>query len=421
MNCADVRERSFDYFYDLLQAEERAALEGHLRSCASCVEVVRTAGEQKKLLRDAAPVPRGLAERTIRRMSARPRGWRIAVAAALLLGLGLAGVFSGRPSTILWVSAAGRRPVAPGGEVGEGVLEYPDGSRAWLSPRSRARVAPRGLSLDTGDAGFRVRPGRDPFIVRTPVADVTVVGTEFQVHLIGEEDMNRKTLAAGSGLLLTVAVVSGIVRVSNDHGELLLRAEESAAARTGAGPRRVTQAELDRVSLETRQAEAEATALEAQTIELRRAGKAVLLELKQRPSLQTPVAKPSKKSPLTNLMKAQMAASIKSSVKTEVDKIDRRIHLTPEQRKSFEAIYEKTFQGIFDLVASGDLDKLNNQPLNMGADPQLQLQLTPEQQEEWKKLQAEDAEMALKAAEAAQRKVFDGAVEALKLTDAQKA
>ncbi|HEV3029053.1 MAG TPA: FecR domain-containing protein [Planctomycetota bacterium] len=421
MNCADVRERSFDYFYDLLQAEERAALEGHLRGCASCVEAVRTAGEQRKLLRDAAPVPRGLAERTIRRMSARPRVWRIGVAAALLLGLGLVLVFSGSPSAILWVGAAGRRPVVPGGEVGEGVLEYPDGSRAWLSSRSRARVSPRGLSLDAGDAAFRVRPGRDPFIVRTPAADVTVVGTEFQVHLIGEEEMNRKSMAAGSGLLLTVAVVTGIVRVSNDHGEILLRAEESAAARTGESPRRVTQADLDRVSLETRQAEEEATALEAQTIELRRAGKAVLLEFKRRPSVPTPVAKPSKKSPLTSLMKAQMAASIKSSVKAEVDKIDRRIHLTPEQRKSFEAFYEKTFRGIFDLVASGDLDKLSNQTLNMGADPQLLLQLTPEQLEEWKKMQAEEVQMALKAGQEAQRKLFDGAADALKLTDAQKA
>jgi ferric-dicitrate binding protein FerR (iron transport regulator) len=418
MNCADVRERSFDYFYDLLQEEERASFETHLRGCAPCGEVVRMAAEQKKLLRDAAPVPRGLTERTVRRMTARPRSWRIAAAAALLLGLGLGSVLLRGPSEILWVNAAGRRPVARGGEVGEGVVEYPDGSRARLFPRSRARVAPRGLTLDAGDAAFQVSPGREPFIVRTPAADVTVLGTEFQVHLIGDDEMNRKSIAAGSGVLLTVAVVTGIVRVSNDRGEVLLRAEESAAARTGEGPRRVTQTELDRISLETRQAEEEARALEAQTIELRRAGKALLLELRQRPSVQSPVAKPSQKSPLTSLMKAKMAAS---TFKTEIDKIDRRLHLTPEQRKSFEASYQKTFQGIFDLLESGDLEKLNNQTQNMGPDPQLLLLLTPEQLEEWKKMQAEESEMSLKAEQAAQRKIFDGAVEALKLTDAQKA
>jgi len=420
MNCADVRERSFDYFYDLLEAEERASMEAHLRGCAGCQESVRTAAEQKKLLRDAAPVPRGLAERTVRRISARPRVWRIAVAAALLLGLGLVPYLTSSPTEIHWIGAAGRRPVAAGGEVGEGVVEYPDGSRASLSARSRARVAPRGLTLDAGDAALRVAPGREPFVVRTPAADVTVVGTEFQVRLIGEEKMNRKSLVAGSGILLTVAVVTGIVRVSNDRGDVLLRADESAAARPGEAPRRISDADLDRVARETREAEEEATALEAQTVELRRAGKAMLLELQRRPAAPAPAPKPGKKSPLGGMLKAQMAASIKSSVKIEVDKIDRRIHLTPEQRKNFEAFYGKVFQGIFELLSNGEMDKLANQTLDMGPDPLLLNQLTPEQLEEWKKMQAEEAEMHLKAEEAARKKVFDAAAEALKLTDAQK-
>src|SRR5205814_5528299 len=138
----------------------------------------------------------------------------------------------------------------------------------------------------------------------------------------------RKSLVAGSGILLTVAVVAGIVRVSNDRGEVLLRADESAAARPGEGPRRISDADIDRIAREARQAEEEATTLEAQTIELRRAGKAMLLELQRRSAPPAPAAKPSKKSPLAGILKAQMSASIKSSVKPEVDKTDRRIHLT---------------------------------------------------------------------------------------------
>jgi ferric-dicitrate binding protein FerR (iron transport regulator) len=418
MTCADVRERSFDYFYDLLEAEERSSLEAHLRDCEACREALRVAAEQKKMLRDQAPVPRGLAERTIRRVSARPRFWRLAAAAALLVAAFLAPLLTLATDGIVWVEAGRRRTVAAGAEVGEGVIEYPDGSRATLWARGRGRVRQRRLELDAGEASLRVQPGREPFIVRTPAADVTVLGTEFEVRLTGE-DMNRKSLAAGSGVLLTVAVVTGIVRVSNDRGEVLLRADETAAARPGEGPRRVTEADLERIARETRLAQDEAAALEAETVRLRRAGKAMLLELQQRPAIAAP--KPTKKSPLGDLMKAQMSASIRVSVKTEVDKLDRRLHLSPEQRKIFEASYEKVFTGLFEALSSGNFDKLSSGRADPALDPNLLLQLTPEQREEWNKLQAEEAEQQAKAEQAAEKKAFESAAAALGLSDAQKA
>jgi hypothetical protein len=416
MNCADLRERSFDYLYDLLDPQERAALEAHLRDCPACGELLRTAAAQRSLLRDAAPVPGGLADRTVVRLSSRPRWWRVAAAAVLLLGVGFAPLLSALPSGIVWAGADGRRIVAPGGEVGDGVVEYPDGSRATLSSRSRARVAARGLTLDAGEAAFRVAPARERFVVHTPAADVTVVGTEFQVRLLGEEPMNRKSLAAGSGVLLTVAVVTGIVSVSNDRGEVLLRADETASVRPGEAPRRITEADLERVARETRQAEEEATALEAQSTELRRAGKAILLELQRQPA---PGQAPKKQSP-DAFMKAQMSAAVKSLVTMEVDKIDRRVHLTPEQRKAFQASFEKMFQGAFDLFASGDIDKFS-EPQDPALEPALLATLTPEQAAAYKQMRDEEAEREEKVERLARKKEFDGAADAAKLTETQRA
>ncbi|MBV8878598.1 MAG: FecR domain-containing protein [Planctomycetaceae bacterium] len=418
MTCADVQERSFDYLYDLLEAPERSALEEHLQGCAPCKERVRTASGQRTLLRETASVPRGLADRTVRRLSTRPRGWRVAAAAVLLLSVGLVPVLSSSSSGIVWADADGRRLVQPGDAVAAGVLEYPDGSRATLSAGSRGHVARRGLALDVGEAAFRVAPGRERFVVRTPAADVSVVGTEFQVRLLGEDPMNRTSLVAGSGVLLTVAVVTGIVSVSNGHGDVTLRADETASVRKGEAPRRVTDAELERVSRETRQAEEESATLEAESAELRRAGKALLLELQRRPA---PAAPPPKiKSPFDELMKTQMTAALKSTVKLEVDKIDRRVHLSAEQRKAFEAGYEKMFQKMFDSIASGDLEKLSSEPPDLGLMTDLLRTLSPEQTAAYQQMQAEEGEKQAKVERVQRKKGFESAAEALNLTDAQK-
>jgi ferric-dicitrate binding protein FerR (iron transport regulator) len=202
MNCADVREKAFDRLYDLLDREERDAFDAHCRGCGGCAAALDRASEQRKLLRleEAPPLPSGLAERTLRNAQRRPFPRRMAAAAAVLLAVA-AGAWSllgtGR---ISWIAPDGRRSLSEGDRVvGPGTVELAEGSRLVLSDGARVRVAPRGgrsAALEAGEVVCRVARGPERFVVATPAADVTVLGTEFRLRLLGETDMDRRVFCS---------------------------------------------------------------------------------------------------------------------------------------------------------------------------------------------------------------------------------
>jgi ferric-dicitrate binding protein FerR (iron transport regulator) len=82
------------------------------------------------------------------------------------------------------------------------------------------------LEVHRGSVRLVVRRQQgEPFVVGTPAAQVTVLGTEFDVTVNGEGT--------------EVAVVRGEVEVRNPHGSRRLWPRESARARVGEAPRMV--------------------------------------------------------------------------------------------------------------------------------------------------------------------------------------
>ncbi len=138
------------------------------------------------------------------RRSRRVRWYAAAVAAALILGLAIAGEIqrttaasrdpvamasaislAGGALTIAErrLDAAGTLPdqlIASAGDDGA-TLRWSDGSAAVISARSRLHRVGRDLMLDAGQARFTVQPHADdaPFTVLTPHGTVAVIGTIF--------------------------------------------------------------------------------------------------------------------------------------------------------------------------------------------------------------------------------------------------
>lgn len=81
-------------------------------------------------------------------------------------------------------------------------LVLPDGTRVWLNANSTLRY-PIAFALDSreihldGEAYFEVEKGRIPFIVRTGMYAVEVLGTTFEVEAYAESKDFRTTLYEG--------------------------------------------------------------------------------------------------------------------------------------------------------------------------------------------------------------------------------
>ena len=114
------------------------------------------------------------------------------------------------------------------------VVALSDGSRAVFLPRSEAVLrGPVGdlrqvVSLSRGGASFQVEKGRRQFRVETPLGDVTVLGTEFEVRLQdiypteGDDEMLIRSFVT-----LAVLVTAGQVEVEVNGRRHLLSAGES--------------------------------------------------------------------------------------------------------------------------------------------------------------------------------------------------
>ncbi|MBI5723358.1 MAG: FecR domain-containing protein [Planctomycetes bacterium] len=95
----------------------------------------------------------------------------------------------------------------------------------------------RGVELLSGQAGFDVVEGADPFVVKTPACNVQVMGTQFEINVAQmEEKGNAKMDGDKMRSLVTVAVLAGTVAVFNSYGGLALVAGEQAVVQEGQAP-----------------------------------------------------------------------------------------------------------------------------------------------------------------------------------------
>jgi anti-sigma factor RsiW len=142
MTCADFEERIALYVGGDLTADERLAVEDHLRACSACAELARELEEDRTRLASRPPetaeVDFAAMRREIRRKIDRPRWiWKwIAAAAAVLLAVGVASMLRRAP-----VKQAPIRLVAAQKEVAA-VIAAPQPKGPVVRPRVRRASAP---------------------------------------------------------------------------------------------------------------------------------------------------------------------------------------------------------------------------------------------------------------------------------------
>ncbi len=164
---------------------------------------------------------------------ARRIGWMAAAAATIALLVGIAWwSMSGEGGPDV-VELAGGLAVVDGRVADAVKLEQPfevaagaaaelrldDGSVIRLAAQSQATLKARDgrfaryVALERGEGQFEVKPGDGQFTVRTPVGDVTALGTKFRVKLqpdqVKGDAMDRQV-----AMLLAVVVLSGTVEVN---------------------------------------------------------------------------------------------------------------------------------------------------------------------------------------------------------------
>jgi transmembrane sensor len=152
------------------------------------------------------PKEPGLPDRPARTRSSRP--WRLAIAASLVLALGIGAYYS--------LHEGGERYSTPIGGVASVPLR--DGSKITLNTRSQVRVdlspTERRIDLDRGEAFFEVaKDARRPFVVRAGDKRIIAVGTQFSVSRNGND--------------VRVVVTEGTVRLETDGRPL--RVQSSGA------------------------------------------------------------------------------------------------------------------------------------------------------------------------------------------------
>jgi transmembrane sensor len=156
----------------------------------------------------------------------RRRGWwPVAVAASLLLAVGIGG-YSLAPQLEQPSAAQEARFDTPVG--GRKIVALADGSRIELNTQSVIRTAvyekSRDVWLDSGEVYFEIkhRDG-EPFVVHAGRQTITVLGTKFSVRRDGDK--------------VTVNVVEGRVRVDDGQGRnasaAIITAGDTAIARGG--------------------------------------------------------------------------------------------------------------------------------------------------------------------------------------------
>ena len=267
-------ERTTYLVYGLLEEDEKGKIRAHLTDCAACLEAVRRLEEERGSLVEATAVPpvreelvREIAARvhdrvvTIRRTRTR-RLWLLGCAAAFFIAVSVA--FLTRTHEIEEARAAlalGRMSVQRGEnwvDYSEGYIpspgdrirtENPAGVTIRLEEGSKFKIS-RGsmvefrgirgpspvLKLLEGDVRCSVVPDPRPFTVEAAGATVTVVGTEFAVHVLEDQPFFKSEKRIQRPPKVAMLVQSGAVLFKTEDGELRVPGGWVALAGAKGGP-----------------------------------------------------------------------------------------------------------------------------------------------------------------------------------------
>ena len=159
---------------------------------------------------DLDPALKLAAGASVRAAPRRFSGWRMAAAVALTCAAGaMAATFWRADAMLVHATALGENKT----------VALSEGSRITLNTATRLRTgvgaAVRQVVMERGEAYFNVAPDRArPFVIQTPRASITVLGTRFAVRI--------------DGAAMQVLVEEGSVRVAQDGKEVVLGANGSA-------------------------------------------------------------------------------------------------------------------------------------------------------------------------------------------------
>lgn len=257
MNCNAIDNLLSAFLDEELPASQRRLVAEHLDHCVRCSQELNDLRRQDALLAGTLgrrlPVPDlpvALPARSSARTARRGFGGllgkaRLALAGAGVLAASVFGWVATRPpvlhvervvGTPTLVSSEGPRDLRSGVRLAAGdvltteanekvEVQWPDGSKAVLSPEGEARLLAdgRGLRLARGRVWAHVAKGHPGFRVEGPSATAEVLGTQFVVTAD----------ATGATLL---AVWEGRVKFHNDRGAVVATAWEQTAARRSMAP-----------------------------------------------------------------------------------------------------------------------------------------------------------------------------------------
>jgi transmembrane sensor len=180
-------------------------------------EMARSAPAPRRAAPDRAARP------AIRRATPSRVAWRSAVGVTFVLFIALAVFLLQRDAGFETVQTA----------VGETrALTLPDGSTVRLAEATRLEYRGRAVRL-TGEAAFEVVPGPEPFVVETPTAITTVLGTTFGVRADGRQ--TEVVLASGAVALASRTAPADTVRLAPGQRSRVV---------AGAAPERPARAEV---------------------------------------------------------------------------------------------------------------------------------------------------------------------------------
>lgn len=109
---------------------------------------------------------------------------------------------------------------------GEYVLTLSDGTQVWLNAESEIRypiqfTGDKRVVYLEGEAFFTVTPDKEkPFIVVSPKASVSVLGTEFNLRAYADEENVQTTLVSGSVIMQSEKYKQQIKLVPGEQGTL---------------------------------------------------------------------------------------------------------------------------------------------------------------------------------------------------------
>jgi hypothetical protein len=268
-------ERTTYLVYGLMEADEKLEADAHVSDCASCAEAVRRLEEEHGLIVEAtgtaAPreeLVRSIAAQVYQRATAIRRArarrlWLLGCAAAAFFAAGAA--FLSRTRDIaetrqnamalgriavqrgeFWVDQTYGYIPTPGDRIrtddpAGATIQLEEGSRFNISRGSMvefrgARGPTAVLRLLEGEVRCNVVADPRPFTVEAAGATVTVVGTEFAVHVLEDQPFFRPEKRIPRPAKVGMLVTSGAVLFRTGEGELRVPAGWIALAGTKGAP-----------------------------------------------------------------------------------------------------------------------------------------------------------------------------------------